>query len=101
MTAGLERNPAALVVLRAVKLLLDLSAIVLAIWVGGWNWLTLLLIPIFVSLAHQLVELVVRQYVEGKRSATRSRKMAIVSQAVSGPLADWLARWPDDRRLGL
>jgi hypothetical protein len=94
VTAGLEKNPAALVVLRALKLVLDVIAIVLAIWAGGWDWLTLILIPIFVSIAHQLVELVVRQYVEGKRSAIRARKMAIVSQAVSGPLADWLTKWP-------
>ncbi len=94
VTAGLEKNPAALVVLRAGKLFLDVVAIVLAIWAGGWDWLTLILIPIFVSIAHQLVELVVRQYVEGKRSAIRSRKMAIVSQSVSGPLADWLTKWP-------
>src|SRR5262249_49779647 len=65
-----------------------------AIWAGGWDWLTLILIPIFVSIAHQLVELIVRQYVEGKRSAVRSRKMTIVSQTVSGPLAEWLIKWP-------
>jgi GTPase SAR1 family protein len=94
VTAGLEKNPAALVVLRAGKLILDVIAIVLAIWAGGWDWLTLILIPIFVSMAHQLVELVVRQYVEGKRSAVRSRKMTSVSQAVSGPLAEWLIKWP-------
>jgi 50S ribosome-binding GTPase len=94
VTAGLEKSPAALVTLRAGKLLLDATAIVLAIWAGGWEWPTLILIPIFVSVAHQLVELGVRQYVEGKRSAIRSRKMTIVSQNVSGPLAEWLARWP-------
>lgn len=94
VTAGLEKNPAALVVLRAAKLILDVIAIVLAIWAGGWDWLTLILIPIFVSVAHQLVELVVRQYVDRKRSAVRSRKMTIVSQAVSGPLAEWLIKWP-------
>jgi len=94
VTAGLERNRGVLVVLRAMKVLLDVAAIVLAIWVGGWDWLTLILIPIFVSIAHQLVELIVRQYVEGKRSAIRSRKMTIVSQSLSGPLAEWLTTWP-------
>jgi GTP-binding protein EngB required for normal cell division len=94
VTAGLEKNPALLVILRALKLILDVVAIILAIWAGGWDWLTLILIPIFVSLAHQLVELVVRQYVEGKRSAVRKRKMTIVSQVVSGPLAEWLIKWP-------
>jgi GTP-binding protein EngB required for normal cell division len=94
VTAGLEQNPAALVVLRAGKLVLDVAAIGLAIWAGGWEWPTLILIPLFVSAVHQVVELGARQYVEGKRSAIRSRKKAIVSQAVSGPMADWLVRWP-------
>jgi 50S ribosome-binding GTPase len=94
VTAGLEQNRTALVTLRAGKLLLDVMAVVLAIWAGGWDWPTLIYIPLFVSAAHQVVELGVRQYVEGKRAAVRSRKMAIVSQAISIPLADWLARWP-------
>jgi GTP-binding protein EngB required for normal cell division len=94
VTAGLEKKPAVLVALRAGKLMLDAMAIVLAIWAGGWAWPTLILIPLFVSAAHQVVELGVRQYVEGKRSAIRSRKTATVSEAVSGPMADWLARWP-------
>jgi GTP-binding protein EngB required for normal cell division len=94
VTAGLEKNAAALATLRAGKLLLDLVAIVLAIWAGGLDWPTIIYIFLFVSAAHQVVELIVRQYVEGKRSAIRTRKMATVSQAVSGPLADWLAKWP-------
>ena len=94
VTASLERNPAALAVLRAGNLLLDVSAIGLAIWAGGLNWPTLIYIPLFDSAAHQLVELGARQYVEGKRAAVRSRKMALVSQTISTPMADWLAEWP-------
>jgi len=94
VTAGLEKHRAGLAFLRGCKLVLDVIAIVLAFWAGGWDWPTLIYIPLFVSIAHQLVELGVRQYVEGKRSAIRSRKMAMVSQAVSGPMADWLTKWP-------
>jgi hypothetical protein len=94
VTAGLEQNPAALAVLRAGKLLLDLTAIGLAVWAGGLDWPTIVYIFLFVSAAHQIVELIVRQYVEGRRSAIRSKKMATVAQAVSAPLADWLVRWP-------
>jgi GTP-binding protein EngB required for normal cell division len=94
VTAGLEQHPARLVALRGGKLLLDATAIGLAIWAGGWAWPTLLFVPLFVSAVHQVVELGVRQYVEGKRSALRSRKTATLSQAVSAPMADWLARWP-------
>jgi GTP-binding protein EngB required for normal cell division len=94
VTAGLEKNPAALAGLRAGKLVLDLVAVVLAFWAGGLDWPTIIYLFLFVSAAHQVVELIVRQYVEHKRSVIRSQKMATVSQAVSGPLADWLARWP-------
>jgi hypothetical protein len=71
-----------------------MAAIGLAVWAGGWDWPTLILIPLFVSAVHQVVELGVRQYVEGKRSAIRSRKKTFVSQALAGPMADWLVRWP-------
>jgi ethanolamine utilization protein EutP (predicted NTPase) len=94
VTAGLEKRPAILAFLRGGKFLLDIIAIVLAFWAGGWDWPTLIYIPLFVSIAHQLVELAVRQYVEQRRSAIRTRKMTIVSQAVSGPMAEWLTKWP-------
>jgi hypothetical protein len=94
VTAGLEGNPGALAIVRGGKLVLDIVAIVLAVWAGGLDWPTLIYIPLFVSLAHQVVELIVRQYVEGKRSAVRARKMAIVSQTISTPFAEWLAKWP-------
>lgn len=94
VTAGLEQNPAALATLRAGKLLLDLTAIGLAVWAGGLDWPTIVYVFLFVSAAHQVVELIARQYVEGKRSAIRSRKMRTVTETVSRPMADWLARWP-------
>ena len=95
VTAGLEKNPAALAVLRAASWSSTCRRD-RARHLGRRLRLAddLITIFLFVSAAHQVVELIVRQYVEGKRSAIRSRKMATVSQAVSGPLADWLARWP-------
>jgi hypothetical protein len=94
VTACLEQKPAVLAMLRGGKLVLDLVAIGLAFWAGGLDWPTVIYIFLFVSAAHQVVELFVRQYVEGRRSAIRKRKIATVSQAVSAPMADWLARWP-------
>ena len=69
-------------------------AVGLAIWAGGFDWTTIVYLFLFVSASHQVVELIVRQYVEGKRSAVRARKMAMVSQTISTPFAEWLARWP-------
>ena len=94
VTAGLEHNPAGLAMLRAGKLILDLTAVGLAIWAGWLDWTMIVYLFLFVSAAHQVVELIVRQYVEGKRRGIRARKMATVTQAVSGPMADWLTRWP-------
>lgn len=94
VTAGLEANPAGLGTLRAGKLLLDAVAIVLAFVLGGFEWLTLLYIPVFVSVGHQGVELLVRQYVESRRAAIRKHKMAQVSERISAPLAEWLTQWP-------
>jgi hypothetical protein len=94
VTAGLEHKPALLAILRGGKLALDLVAIGLAFWAGGLDWPTIIYVFLFVSAAHQVVELFVRQYVEGKRSAIRKRKTTTVSQAVSGPMGDWLTRWP-------
>jgi hypothetical protein len=94
VTAGLEANPAGLGTLRAGKLLLDGVAIALALWAGAFEWPTLLYIPLFVSLGHQLVELFVRQYVEGRRASVRTHKMTTVTEKISTPLADWLTQWP-------
>jgi hypothetical protein len=94
VTAGLERNPGGLVVLRAAKLVLDLTAVALAVWAGWLDWPIIVYLFLFVSASHQVVELLARQYVEGKRRGIRARKMSTVTQAVSGPMADWLTRWP-------
>ncbi|MCX7667159.1 MAG: 50S ribosome-binding GTPase [Gemmataceae bacterium] len=94
VTVGLENNPAALGTLRGGKLTLELTAIGLGFWAGGLNWPTLIYIPLFVSLAHQGVELIVHQYVEDKRAAVRNTKELAVLQKMATPLADWLTEWP-------
>jgi 50S ribosome-binding GTPase len=96
MTASLEKNPSLLTSLRTAKLVLDFMAAILGIWAAwGWSWWWyLIFIPLFASAAHQIVELVVWQYVEHKRLLTRSRKEMMVNQSIAAPLAAWLAEWP-------
>lgn len=94
VTANLEANGPALAILRSGKLLLDLAAVALAVWAGWFDWPILIYVPLFVSAVHQLVELIVRQYVEGKRSAVRSKKANLVSQSLAHPMSEWLTRWP-------
>jgi hypothetical protein len=94
MTTGLEQNQSLLASLRVGKLLLDGTAIGLGLWAGGLAWPSLITVPIFASISHQLVEIGVWQYVEQKRDLTRTRKEMMVNQYIAAPMADWLAQWP-------
>ncbi|WP_020472068.1 GTPase [Zavarzinella formosa] len=94
VTAALEQNPASLATLRVVKLFFDLSAIGLGIWAGGLNWPTLIYVPVFLSITHQGAELIVWQFVEGKRRAIRQHKLRTVRQVIISPLTKWLDDWP-------
>jgi hypothetical protein len=90
----LEKNPAVLNTLRGGKLAIDVAAILATIAAGGIHWFDVILIPLATSITHQLVELMGKQYVENQRENTRVRQQALVSQYLSGPLAEWLAQWP-------
>jgi hypothetical protein len=90
----LEKNPAKLNALRGLKFSLDAGAIGLTIATGGLNWHDLILVPLAASLTHQLVELLGRGFVDSQREQTRQRQFALMTQYVSGPLADWLGKWP-------
>ena len=88
------KNPSALGSLRIFKLLLDLAAVALGLWVGNFGLISAVWAMIFVSIEHQVVELIVRQFVDQKREQTRSRKQLMVNQYLSAPMADWLTQWP-------
>jgi ethanolamine utilization protein EutP (predicted NTPase) len=90
-----EGNPAFLYTLRGGKLAADILVVIL-ILVFTWPpaWYHLLLIPLGVSATHQIAELLVRGAVEAARARVRSRREALVSSALTDPLAAWLAEWP-------
>jgi hypothetical protein len=93
----LEKNPAILNTMRGGKLTLDIASIAAAVATGGALHVPLLdfvLVPLAASMAHQLVELMGKQYVENQREHTRNRQQALVAQYLSGPLAEWLGQWP-------
>lgn len=94
ITVMLEQNPASLAILRVGKLFLDLLAITLSVILGGFDWPTLIYIPVFLSVMHQLVELIVRQFVEAKRRAVRQEKLRYVHRLMWEPLSTWLDSWP-------
>ena len=91
---SLEQNHSAMATLRVGKLLLDITAIGLGFWAGGLNWPTLIYIPVFLSLAHQLAEIIVWQYVEGKRRGIRKQQLDGVRRWIIGPMTAWLDEWP-------
>jgi hypothetical protein len=90
-----EKNPAVLNTMRGGKFAFDMAAIAGAVATGGAHlWLDFLLVPLAASVTHQLVELLGKQYVDSQREQTRDRQQALVTQYLSGPLAEWLGQWP-------
>lgn len=95
MTEGLQKHSALLYSLRGGKIAIDVAVIV-GIVTYSWPpsmWLILLL-PLGVSVTHQIEELLVRSAVEVTRNRVRHRREALVSEALTSPLAAWLAEWP-------
>jgi hypothetical protein len=90
----LERNPVALNTLRGTKFGMELAAIGAAVAMGGISVMDLIWVPLAASVTQQLVELLGKQYVESQREQTRARQQALVTQYISGPLAQWLIEWP-------
>jgi hypothetical protein len=90
----LEKNPVALNTLRGTKFALEVAAITGAIVAGGINAWDIVLVPLAASVTHHLIELLGAQYVDSQREQARVRQQALVTQHISGPLADWLAEWP-------
>jgi hypothetical protein len=90
----LEQNPVALNTLRGTKFALEVGAITGTIVAGGLNWFDIVLVPLAASVTHHLVELLGKQYVDNQREQARARQLTLVTQYVSGPLAEWLVQWP-------
>lgn len=97
LTENLEKNSTLLNSLRGGKAAIDLVVIISIVTVS-WTWppnaWLLLLLPLGVSLTHQIEELVVRSIVEAGRLRVRHRRESLVSEALTTPLADWLTAWP-------
>ena len=91
----LEKSPAKLNALRGGKLAIDAAAVAGAFVTAGAHWgLDFVLVPLYASITHQLVELLGKQYVDTQREQARNRQQSLVGQYLSGPLAEWLAQWP-------
>ncbi len=94
----IEKNPIALNTLRGAKLSVEAGAIIGAVATvasaGAVIWLNLVLVPLAASVANHLIELLGKQYVDAQREQVRRRQQTLVTQHLSGPLAEWLIHWP-------
>jgi hypothetical protein len=95
MVDGLEKNPTLLYTLRGGKLLIDVLA-VFAVLYFTWvpSWYHLLLLPVVVSVTHQITELLARGAAETARARVRNQREHLVQTALAAPLAQWLGEWP-------
>ena len=90
----LEKNPVVLYSLRGGKFALDVAAVAGSVAAGGIGWQDFIIAPLVASLTHQLVELLGWQVVDAQREQTRHRQQELLKQQLSGPMAEWLTRWP-------
>jgi hypothetical protein len=90
----LERSPVMLNTLRGGNFALDVAAIAGALTIGHIGVQDFILVPLLASLKQQVIELLGRQYVDAQREQIRSRQQLLITEYVSGPLAQWLSQWP-------
>src|SRR5205807_2055936 len=90
----LEKSPVMLNTLRSGNFALDLAAIASAFTIGHLGLHDFILVPLLASLKQQIVELLGKQYVDSQREQIRARQQLLVTQYLSGPIAEWLAQWP-------
>lgn len=91
----LTRNPGVLNALRGSVIVADLVAVVFVVqldWPPGWE--LLLLLPLAVSLSHQIFESGVGRIVDGSRTRVKDHRLELLQENLTGPLADWLTTQP-------
>ncbi len=102
MYEDLEKNPVALTAFRSTKFTLEVTTILgsagAIIYTGGIGLPFVLgaaaAMPLAASVIQMLVDFFGKQYVDFHREQTRDRQLALVTQHVSAPLAEWLTQWP-------
>lgn len=94
VTERLERQPVGLNIIRAAKLALDATAIILLLVNFGIGLVSIIGIPLAVSLTQHFSELIAKAYVDHQRERVRNRQQELLRQLLSRPLAEWLSAWP-------
>jgi GTPase SAR1 family protein len=88
-------HPGRLAAARAGKLLWDLTGLGATLYFT-WPlaWYHLLLVPLSVSLTHQVVEGIATLQVDALRRRLRQQRAADLRQTLTSPLENWLQHWP-------
>ncbi len=95
MVDRVEKHPMFLGTLRVVKVVADVFVVLLVFYYTWFpSWYHLLLIPLGVSVTHQVAELLARGAAEATRARVRHQREALVASTLTDPLASWLAEWP-------
>jgi hypothetical protein len=98
LAGGLTANPSLLGSFRAGKLFIDATAVLLGVYLSigviGVPWTALIIVPIFASVTHQIVEWIVGGYAGRVKEIVRDRRLTLVRQAITQPFARWLKAWP-------
>jgi hypothetical protein len=91
----LEKNPAALNMLRGTKFSLEALTIGGTIAsLGATSLVNLAAVPLVASLTQEMIEFLGKQYVDHQREKTRARQKELFRQTLVEPLAKWLVNWP-------
>ena len=80
--------------LRGGKFALDVAAVGGSLAAGGIGWQDFIIVPLVASLTHQLVELLGRRWWMRSASRRAQRQQELLKQHLSGPMAEWLTKWP-------
>jgi GTP-binding protein EngB required for normal cell division len=95
----LEKDRVRLNTLRGVKFTLEAGFAVGSVAgaiasFGTFSVWELLLAPLGASVAHHLVEMLGKSYVDNQREKARERQESLMLQFISRPMAAWLIQWP-------
>jgi hypothetical protein len=80
--------------LKVAKVVLEVLAVFLGIYVGGFDWWTLIYIPLFVAIVEGGFELGVFFYLEQKRNTLREHRWQLLDRIILKPFQKRLESWP-------
>jgi len=95
MVDAVEKHPVLLSGLRVTKVVADVVVVIAVVWYMWFpSWYHLMLIPLGVSLTHQVAEWIARAAAEATRARVRRQREHLVAATLSEPIEKTLIEWP-------